>query len=312
MELRKDYILERYVIISEARGKRPHEIIEKEEERVEQCFFCPGNENLTPHEIMRVPDGKGGWKIRVFPNKFAAVELKGNYNIRTDNRFFTFSDSFGVHEVVVETNDHHKEMADLDEVELKELLDVYKKRIIELSKFEGIKYVNVFKNHGKDAGTSVIHSHTQIIATSIIPQLVEEELKAIKRYSNCPYCDILNIEKGSYRRCFENNEFVAFTPYASRFHYEIWIFPKKHIKSIEFMDDSTLLELANILKKILVKLKQLNLSYNFFLHYHNDDAYHFHVEVCPRAAVWGGFELGTGITINSLSPEEAAKFYRGE
>ncbi len=313
MELRKDYILDRYVIVSEARGKRPHEIkeIEVKEEPV-ACFFCPGDESMTPPEIARVSDEKGNWKIRVFQNKFATVVPQGVSEIRTDNRFFTFSDAFGKHEIIVETPDHSKHTADLSVDELKEVLQVYSDRITELSKINGIKHVNVFKNHGGEAGTSIVHSHTQIIANNFVPSTVREELDAIKKFQSCPYCDIINIEKGSYRRCFENELFVAFTPYASRFHYEIWIFPKHHINSITRMDNNMLWHMAEILKKVLVKLKEMNVPYNFFLHYHNDPAYHFHIEICPRQAIWAGYELGTDACINSVTPEEAAKFYRGE
>ncbi len=311
MELRKDYILDRWVIVSEARGQRPHEFKEVEAKETSVCFFCPGNEKMTPPEISRVGDEKN-WKIRIFPNKFAAAKEEGVSEIKTHNRFFTFSDSFGKHEVIVETPDHSKQMADLSVDEIKEVLQVYVDRINEISKIEGVKHVNVFKNHGGEAGTSIVHSHTQVIANNFVPSLVREELEAIKRHHSCPYCDIINIEKGSYRRCFENELFAAFTPYASRFHYEIWIFPKHHINSITRMDNNLLWHMAEILKKVLVKLKELGAPYNFFLHYHNDPAYHFHIEVCPRLAIWAGYELGTNACINSVTPEEAAKFYRGE
>jgi len=266
----------------------------------------------TPPEIMRVPDGKGGWKIRVFPNKFAAAEMSGDFNVKTDNKFYTFSDGYGKHEVIVETADHDRQLSDLGDEEIKEVLKVYSQRIREVSSIEGIKYVSVFKNHGKDAGTSIVHSHTQLIALNIIPPLVQEELDAIKKHGSCPYCEIIENEKKSDRRCFENGNFAAFCPYASRFHYEIWVFPKKHIKSITLMDDNMLADLAEIMKKILVKLKEANAPYNYALHYHDDDAYHFHIEVLPRLATWAGFEYSTDMAINSVAPEDAAKFYRGE
>jgi len=312
MELRKDYILDRFVLISPSRGKRPHEFVTKEEAVPEACYFCPGNESSTPPEIMRVPDEKGGWKIRVFPNKFAAAELKGNFEIRTDNKYYTFSDGYGEHEVIAETPDHKKQLADLSEEEIKNVLEVYAQRISSLSTVKGIKYVSVFKNQGKDAGTSIIHSHTQIIALNLIPQLVQEELEAIKKYSYCPYCEIIGNEKRSFRRCFENENFAAFAPYASRFHYEIWIFPKQHIKTITLMNGAQLFDLARIMKQVLLKLKEINAPYNYVLHYHNDDAYHFHIEVLPRLATWAGFEYSTEMAINSVPPEDAAKFYRGE
>ncbi len=314
MELRKDYILNRYVLVAESRGKRPHQFSPPEEKDVppEKRFFDPGNEHMTPPEVMRVPEGAKHWQIRVFPNKFPATELEGNYEVRTDNKYYTFSDGYGKHEVIVETPEHEKQLWDLSEEEIKGVLKVYVQRIKELSEKEGIEYVSVFKNHGKTAGTSIVHSHTQLIALNIIPPLVQEELEAIKNYENCPYCEIIENEKKSERRCFENSNFVSFAPYASRFHYENWIFPKQHVKSITLMDEETLLDLARIMKQALSRLKGINAPYNYVLHYHKDDSYHFHIEILPRLATWAGFEFSTGMVINSVKPEDAARFYRGE
>lgn len=313
-ELRKDYILERFVIISDERDKRPFEFKKDTVDAISKdaCFFCPGNESLTPPEIGRIGDNKK-WKLRWFNNKFAAVKPEGNPIIKTDNNYFTFSDAYGFHEVIVETNDHKKQLSELSKEEIKEVLGVYAKRISELNKKENISYVSVFKNHGKAAGTSLVHSHSQIIAYNKIPTQVKEKISAIKKYDHCPYCDIINIEKGSYRRCFENNNFVAFTPYASRFHYEIWIFPKDHVKNITEMNDEKLLDLAEIMKKILEKLKEINSDYNMELFYSPaNENLHFHIEISPRISIFGGFELLTGDTINSVTPEDAAKFYIGE
>ena len=314
IELRKDYILNRHVLVSESRGKRPHQFEAKVKEDVpeEKRFFCPGHEDSTPEEIMRVPDGKDGWKVRVFPNKFAAAEMEGSPEIRTDNKYYTFSSGYGKHEVIVETPDHDRQLSELSEEEIKDVLKVYSLRIKEISQMDGIKYVSVFKNHGKEAGTSIVHSHTQLIALNLVPSLVREELDAIKKYDSCPYCEIIENEKRSDRRCFENESFAAFCPYASRFHYEIWVFPKQHMGTITCMKDKMLMDLAEIMKKILVKLKEINAPYNYVLHYHDDDAYHFHIEILPRLATWAGFEHSTGMAINSVSPEDAARFYRGE
>ncbi len=312
-ELRKDYILDRFVIVSESRGLRPFEFKKTETPvKVETCFFCPGNEKLTPPEIARINDKAGKWKIRVFPNKFAAAKLEGNPEIRTDNKYYTFSSAYGQHEIIVETPDNNKQLHQLDKEEIAEILKVYKSRIIELRKTPNIKYVCIFKNHGIDAGTSIAHSHTQVITTNLIPTEISDKLEAISRYQSCPYCEIIRSEKDSYRRCYENNYFVAFAPYASRFHYEIWVFPKQHIKSITDMDDNALSELADIMKKILIRIGLMNVSYNMSLQYSDDEKFHFHIEFMPRISIFGGFEFATGITINSVSPEDAAKFYRGD
>jgi len=312
MELRKDYILDRWVFLASDRRKRPREFKyeeKKEEEKI--CYFCPGNEHLTPPEIGRI--GKKKWKIRWFPNKFPAVERQGNFSIKTDNNYFTFSDAYGIHEVIAETPDHKKQMWDLSKEEIKEVLVVYKQRIMELGRLGHIKYVLIFKNHGKEAGTSLVHSHTQVAAINIVPALVKEEADACKKYNKCPYCDIINIEKNSYRRCFENHAMVAFAPYASRFNFEIWLFPKRHVKSITELSDNETSDLAEIFQNILLKLKKLNAPYNFFLHYApEEEDLHFHIEVTPRLAIWAGFEFSSNAVINSVTPEDAAKFYREE
>lgn len=312
MELRKDYILDRYVIIASERKVRPREFKKEEKEvKVKECVFCPGHEHETPPEIGRIADDKGNWRIRWFNNLFPAVEKKGTAEIKTDNRFFTFSDAYGAHEVIVETPDHEKQIADLSVEQISDVFKVYSNRIIELHKDKNIKYVLILKNEGREAGTSRIHAHSQVIAYNKIPKYVQEEVEAIKKYEHCPYGDIINIERNSFRRAFENNRFIAFCPYASRYNYEIWVFPKNHITNITNFDDDDFMALAGIMKKILLKIKELGCAYNYFLHYspHGENL-HFHIEVCPRIATWGGFELGTDTVINSVSPERAAEFYK--
>lgn len=309
-ELRKDYILDRYVIISSGRSKRPRQFKTKEKEKVKICYFCPGNESTTPDEIGSIKKN-GKWQMRWFANKFPAVAPEGQSDIRTDNTFFTFSANYGYHEVIVETNDHSKQLADLSITQLKTLLEVFNQRIKELSKKENIKYVSIIKNHGKNAGTSLVHSHCQVFAINHLPKTIMDKIEASKKFDRCPYCDIINIEKQSFRRCFENDSFAAFTPYASMFNYEIVIFPKEHVKTLDEIKD--LKGLADILKKCLVKISELDVSYNLYLNYAPQGSdLHFHIEIIPRVATWGGFEFSTGTIINSVPPEDAAKFYRGE
>jgi len=309
--LRKDYILDRWVYYATERRKRPMEF--KKEQHIieeEKCFFCPGNEHLTPPEIGRV-EYKNTWKVRWFPNKFPAVEFKGNAKLATKKRFFTEGKTYGMHEIIVETRNHKKQLWDLSASDIKEIFEVYALRIKSLSKLKNIKYVTVFKNHGPLGGTSLVHSHTQIVAISVLPQQVIEEINAAKKHKKCAYCDIARLESKSRRKIIENNNVIAFCPYASRFNFEAWIFPKNHVKNILAMNDEELYDMAAALKKILVKLKKLSASYNFFLHYAlagND--LHFHIEITPRFAKWGGFEISTGAIINSILPEDAARFYR--
>ncbi len=307
-ELRKDYILDRWVLIAPKRGKRPHELDLNEVKHEGECPFCPGNEaKFTPNEIGRIPQN-GGWAVRWIPNLFAALQPEGNSSIRTDNRFFTVSDGVGRQEVIIETPRHDKQLADLSQDEIEQVLSVYARRIVELENKDNIKYVGVFKNHGFQAGTSLVHSHSQVWATALIPKDIQDKLNASSKFLRCPYCSIIDIEKKSDRRCFENNDFVAFTPYASRFNYELWILPKTHISRFEKLN---LKSLAELLRKALQKVGRLD--YNLVVTYApKGHDLHVQIELLPRVALWGGFELNTGIIVNAVAPEDAAKYYRGE
>ena len=308
-ELRKDYILDRWVIISSARAQRPHELQKSVTKQKGVCYFCPGSESSTPAEIGRIVKN-GSWQIRWFENKFPALKPEGSPVPKTDSRFYTSASAYGYHEVVVETPRHDKQLAQLSAEEIEELLYVYARRIVELEQKPNIKYVSVFKNHGYLGGTSIVHSHSQIMATAMLPSEIEAKLSAMRKFISCPYCGVIRSEINSGRKCFENDAFIAFTPYASRFNYEIWIFPKQHIARMEELDFSSL---APIMRSVLKKVQEANLDYNMIVQYGpKGEDFHFHIEVCPRSAIWAGFEFASGIVINSVAPEDAAKFYRGE
>ncbi|MBI4149778.1 galactose-1-phosphate uridylyltransferase [Candidatus Woesearchaeota archaeon] len=310
-ELRKDYILDRWVIIAAERAKRPHQFKQQEvKEEVGLCFFCPGNEKETPPEMYRF-EKNGTWQIRAFPNKFTAVAPEGDPTIRTDNAFYTWSNNYGKHLVLVETPDHSKQLWDLSIDEITQVLRGYLEVFFHVHGDKNIKYVTIFKNHKKEAGTSIVHSHSQIIGYNKVPEEVGREVAASQNYNFCPYCDVIQRERGSTRRCFENDNFIAFCPYASRFPFEIWILPKQHVTHLEDIKD--LPGLASMLKMALGKLKELNAAFNYVLHYSptREDNLHFHIEIMPRLTIWAGFEMN-GTVINPQPPEEAAKFYRGE
>ena len=311
-ELRKDYILEKYVIIATERAKRPHEFIQPVHEKKPKIdMFAPGMEEKTPGELYRYPENEKEWQIRVFHNKFPAVENKGESLVKTDNIFFTFSDNFGFHEVIVDSRNIDEDLSDVSEEHFIWLLKTFRERIISHTNNSKIKYVSIFKNHGPKAGTSILHSHCQLLAYNIIPQRIQEKEDACARHGKCPYCEIIQIEKNSLRRCYETNSAVAFAPYASRFPLEIWLFPKKHMLNIIDFTQDEFKDFAHILKQVLLKLKTLNASYNFYLQYGIKDM-HFHIEIIPRLTTWAGFEFSTDTVINPTPPEDAAKFYRGE
>ncbi len=306
-ELRKDYVLERWTVISESRGKRPKHF-DKPKINKKQCDFCLGHENKTPKEVFRIEED-GKWKIRVFPNKFPAMELNNPKINKKD--LYVYGDAYGQHEVIVETNKHEKQLSDLDVADIAQIFHVYNLRIKELSKKEGIKYVQIIKNHGPLAGTSITHSHSQVFAYNKIPYQILQKAEANK--DECVYCDIIKKEMKTERAVFDSKYFVAFCPFASRCPYEVWFFPKKHVTKLDELNENELLDLAKILKKVLKKINNHNWSYNYYLNYSPvKENVHFHVELLPKLGITGGFELSTDIMINSVSPETAAKFYRDD
>ncbi len=315
-ELRKDYIFNRWVIVNTERAKRPKDFIKQHPKIKEEgpCPFCTGNERLTPPEIARVTEGKD-WIIRVFPNKFPAVTLKGSSEVKTRDDFFTSGDAFGQHEVIVETPNHSEQLSSLSVDRIKQLLQMYAQRIKSLYKVKGIKFVAVFKNHGLESGTSLSHEHSQVIAYNKMPVNVMREVRAIESYyrkhRKCPYCSVVDIERKGPRRIAENDSFFAFAPYASIFEFEAGIFSKRHATNLGRLNDSELRDLAELIKKILVKLAELDAPYNMYLHEAPPGRkHHLHIKFTPRLITWGGFEHCTGCIINTVSPEQAAEFYR--
>jgi len=305
MELRKHYFLDKWVIIAAGRSKRPKQFRGKEKSNVGTDFFAVGNEHLTPPEIGRVSLGDS-WKFRWFPNKFPFVSCNGDAEVQTDNEFYTFSSAYGNHEVIVETNDIKKQFWDLSSQDLSQVFQIYSDRIMHNLENFHIKYVVVFKNHGQEAGTSILHSHTQLAAVNFIPFSVLNQCR-----DDSPYTQIIKRESNSDRRVFENSSFISFCPYASRFSYEVWVFPKRYVGLLSELSKEEFIDLGEIMHRLLKKLKEINASYNYYLHYApQGKKLHFHIEITPRLSTWAGFELASDVIINTVSPEDAAAFYR--
>lgn len=312
-ELRRDYFLDRYVIIAAGRGKRPtdykHDSAAVKDEG-KKCFFCPGNEDTTPPEISRIEEG-GDWVIRVFPNKFPAVTQDD----------FEVSDgaqpAYGSHDIVVESPVHGQTIADVSVSRLSDVLRVYGERVKTMLADPKVEYALVFKNHGKAAGASLSHTHTQIVSVPLVPQAVRNEVEAAKRYSidngRCPICDAATNESGGPRAIWEDEHAIAFAPYASRSPFEAWVTPKSHVVDFEGLDEATRNSMAQGLMHLVKRLKE-GLSdppYNLYFHVSpQGEDLHLHAELLPRLSTWAGFEIGSGIIINTMPPEQAAEFYR--
>lgn len=332
-EMRRDPITKNWVIIATERAKRPEkptyakDVQEKEVAHDQNCFFCTGNEHTTPPEVLAYrhynskPDAPG-WNMRVVSNKFAALNLEQEFHIKQDNSLQINSYATGAAEVIIESPHHTKGLSQLRIDQIADVLRAYKDRYIALSQENSIKYILMFRNHGINAGTSISHPHSQIIATPVIPLKISEEFTGANDYfestSRCVYCDMIKMEtKERSRIIYENEYFISFAPYASKTPYETWIMPKFHSAKYQDLNEEQILYLSEVWKATLCKIyKGLdNPPYNYYIHTsptqkNTDRYYHWHMELIPKLTIAAGFELGTGMYINIAIPEDCAEYLR--
>ena len=325
-EFRQNPITKQWVLIAPNRNKRPedfktHSVMHGVPEIDSSCAFCPGNEKLNP-EISHFPE-KGDWEIRIIPNKYQALEQTTVYKHK---QFYNSRSGYGDHEVII-TRKHNEPVA-LQSIATVELtLKTFAERIKALSENPTIAYVQVFHNHGRDAGASIIHPHHQIIATPLIPPHIHAEMLGCYHYyqenKQCIYCDIIKEEISvKDRLVYESEHFVVVSAYASRKPFETWILPKKHGARFEDLSEEQLKHLSYVLKITLGQLytKLSDPALNFYVHtmpfareshtINEEASYHWHLTIFPRITIWAGFEYATGIPINPMPPEETAKFLK--
>ena len=289
-EIRKDYLQDKYALISPRRGKRPGDEV--------ACPFCPSG--LAKQLVIK----KYGrpWKVAVIKNLYPAFTTKNKA-------------AYGRQEVIVETPDHDRQFYGLPVADISEIIKVYGERVLEMKKDKRIKYILVFKNFGQSAGASKIHEHSQIIGTNFISPYLNDKTDKEHRYQaqtgRCVYCDIIKKEEKGPRKIFSDKNIFVFAPYASQHAYEARIFPRRHLDNVADLTVSERESIAFALKIILTAVGTLKVPYNFYMHERvMDRDQHFYIKITPRGAHWAGVELGTGLIINPVAPETAAKYYR--
>ncbi|MBI1992643.1 MAG: galactose-1-phosphate uridylyltransferase [Candidatus Omnitrophica bacterium] len=326
-ELRRDPIIGRWNIIeTETPAGADAFDVDPHAPSGGKCPFCYGNEPLTPPEIyVARPPGtapnSAGWKLRVVPNKFPALKIEGDLG-RRGLGVFDMCNGVGAHEVIIETPDHQRQMADLSIEELAGVIKAFQVRSLDLRGDRRLKYTLIFKNFGLTAGASLEHSHSQLIALPIVPKRVQEELRGSQRYfefkDRCPYCDLVSQEVQEDERLLaENRSFLACCPFMSNFPFEIWILPKEHRADFAQIGPDAVTDFARILKETLLRMRVSlsDPSYNFIIHTapiepREREEYHWHLELIPKLTKIAGFEWGTGFYINPTPPELAARLLR--
>lgn len=326
-ELRKDPVTGRWVIIAGDRAKRPHDFHRPPVRPSGQgfCPFCFGNESKTPPEILAYrPEGAPntpGWTVRVVPNKFPALGIEGELG-RQGEGVYDKMNGIGAHEVIIETPQHEQTLATIPTKSIEDVLWAFRDRMLDLKKDPRFRYILVFKNHGEEAGASLEHTHSQLIALPIVPGSIREQVTGARQYfeykERCIYCDIVRQElESKVRVVSENEDFVTLSPFAPRFPFETWIFPKQHEAFFENSSPRNLENLAKALKDLLTRSDTVLdcPAYNLVLQSAplreaRSESFHWHIEYMPRLSRVAGFEWGTGFYINPTPPEEATKYLR--
>ncbi len=305
-EIRTDPIHDRFVIIAPKRGQRPHDVQPTEVPvSSRDCPFCQ-DPLMRAKGIYTMANparnAKPSWLIKVVKNKFPVVSPANPH-------------AYGTQEVVVETPEHNVEIGELPDEHVVKIFETYIARTKALSRDKKIKYILIFKNHGGKAGASLVHAHSQIFATGFLPPHIIDKLTKGQEYriahGTCYYDELIQKEEKGPRRIFSDAHMVAFTPYASIYNYEAWILPRRHLDNITDLTAPERLSWARQLKGILGKITKLGLPYNFYFHQViHDENQHLYMKIIPRGSVWAGVEVGSGLVINPIAPEDAAKYYR--
>lgn len=325
--LRFDPTTSDWVIFAPSRSLRPHDRAPKavSQEVLHDggnCPFCPGNEAFTPPEIYRVsdPTGPGSWQVRVFPNKFPALRIEEHPQRETDGNLFQFMGGCGAHEVIVESPDHRLFLGQQPLHQVERVLRALQFRYQDLMRDRRFQTVIIFKNHGAEAGTSLSHPHWQLIATPVVPRLLRlkhfEASEFFDRTGACLYAVIREQELAVGKRVLAtNDDFVAFMPFASHMPFETWIVPRSGPPSFRHLPVERLQSLAELLKIVLLELHTalnnpaFNLTVDDVPRGDEDKEYFlWHIRILPRLTNPAGFELGSGMAINTVLPEDAVAF----
>ncbi len=297
------------------------------------CPFCPGSEKVSGKEIYALrtpgtPADSPGWEVRVIVSKQAALQIESDPDRRPEG-MYDLMNNVGAHEVIIETPDHIKNLSNLSVDQVTKVLSTYQARMRDLEGDRRFKYSLVFKNQRKASKYRLGHSHSQLVALPITPKSIKDELQNSREYysykERCLYCDVITQELKDPKRIVEENDyFVAITPFASRFPFEVWVLPKRH--NCDYLRESydSINNLAKILKGSLLRIEKVldDPPLNYMLHtapYLREregywgtirDDYHWHIEITPQILELTGFEWGTGSYIEPLLPETAAQILR--
>jgi UDPglucose--hexose-1-phosphate uridylyltransferase len=314
-EMRLDALSGRWVVISEARAKRPDAFVihaqRLEHEPLKPCPFCPGNEEATPPTLESY-DEDGHWQVRVIANKYPAFEGDDPFVVENRGPVFTVGSAGGIHEVLVLSPDHLASWKDLSEEHAGLVMKAIRDRMAEHATRTSLRYSQAIVNSGREAGASVEHPHGQLMGMSFVPREIAEEQARFARFTgNCLLCTTIESEESVGERIvYKDNDVLVLTPYWSSVPYEMLILPRHHDSHLHTDTDEHVEAVGRGLRTALRALNDTigDVAYNLVFHsapYTGGGPFHWHIHVVPKATTRAGFEMGTGVAINIVPPELA-------
>ena len=321
-ELRKDPLSGNWVVVGYGGSKSSGTGL---------CPFCPGHESSTPPTIRQYTDSQGNWVVRCVSaaNPIFMIEVAED---RRGDGLYDKMGNVGAHEIIVENRAHSRTMSMYTRDELLLVLEMYRDRTLDLKGDRRFKHVQVFKNHGELAGSYLLHPHSHVLATPILPARVSRQVIATRNHfmqkDRCLMCDILNQEiRQSKRLVSMNRSFVAICPFASRFSYETWIVPRFHAANYEDISNRAVKEdLADMILDIMKRIEQFANAYTIEIHtspnmpfaesYGDEvpfqDYYHWHIEILPRDFRSSKYKREDEFAVSSITPEQAAETLKAQ
>lgn len=325
-EIRLNPIANEWVVLLTERTKKPEEFRRRDNHKRRlpeldpNCPFCPGSEEKTPGELLRIPS-EGPWRIRVIPNKFSTLLQEGESTRHTSGVKRSVL-GVGRHEIIVESPLHNSSIALQSTSEVIEVIETYKARFIDAFTDSRVRHVILFKNHGTRSGTTLLHSHAQLIGTPIVPMQtrnrVDEGMRFFDHTGECLICAIIKDElQEGHRVIVETDNFISVIPYAALSPFHTWILPKRHAQTFAAITEPEISDLAHILKTTLQKLHEglddpdYNLVFRSLSPFRGRSEYiHWYLSIVPQVISASGFELGSGMHVNPAIPEEVAAYLR--
>lgn len=326
-ELRQDIVTGDWVVIATGRSKRPADFLRVDSHQeatndigIEQCPFENPKFSEQEKDLLIYQSEHDQWSLRVFPNKYPAFSRGKVPRSIGEGPYFSMN-GVGYHEVIV-TRDHYNQLATMETWQVAEVLDAYQERYLALMKKKNVNSIQIFHNHGKEAGASLAHPHSQLMAIPVVSPYIQSELRGAELYYRSTRKKVYSLmaeyeSETKTRVVYENSAFIAFCPFASRSAFEVWVMPKKASPYFERLRDEEKFLVAEALRSALFSLYRGlgDPSYNFYLHTSPCDGkdyphYGWHIEILPHTSTWAGFELSTGIEISSIEPEKAAEHLR--